>query len=84
MCEIVEQQISNETCLKRCDRISDMCDKCRIAQARLWTKPYWCDNMTRCTLLDTWFDAKSKELDVAENQQGKDLITGEKKWVGKK
>ena len=35
--------------------------------------------MTRCTLLDTWFDVKSKELDEAENQQGKDLITGEKK-----
>ena len=22
--------------------------------------------MTRCTLLDTWFDVKSKELDEAE------------------
>ena len=83
MCEIVEQQISNETCLKRCDRISDMCFKCRIAQAKTWPKPYWCDNMTRCTLLDSWFDAKSKELNEAEKQQGKDLITGEKKWVGK-
>ena len=35
--------------------------------------------MTRCNLLDTWFDAKSKELDKAEKKQNKDLITGEKK-----
>ena len=35
--------------------------------------------MTRCTLLNNWFDVKSKELDEAEKQQGKDLITGEKK-----
>ena len=35
--------------------------------------------MTRCTLLDQWFDAKSKELDEEENKQKKDLITGEKK-----
>lgn len=35
--------------------------------------------MTRCTLLDTWFDAKSKDLDKAEKKAGKDLITGEKK-----
>jgi len=34
--------------------------------------------MTRCKLLDTWFDAKSKELDKAEKTQNKDLITGEK------
>jgi|TARA_R100001443_G_scaffold7122_2_gene16304 hypothetical protein len=33
--------------------------------------------MTRCVLLDTWFDAKSKELDKAEKEQKKDLITGE-------
>ena len=32
--------------------------------------------MTRCTLLDQWFDAKSKELDKEENKQKKDLITG--------
>tara|TARA_Y100001938_G_C7984932_1_gene376395 strand:- start:39 stop:146 length:108 start_codon:yes stop_codon:yes gene_type:complete len=35
--------------------------------------------MTRCTLLDQWFDVKSKELDKAEKLNGKDLITGEKK-----
>jgi len=35
--------------------------------------------MTRCTFLDSWFDAKSKELDKAEKEQKKDLITGEKK-----
>jgi len=35
--------------------------------------------MTRCTLLDTWFDTKSKELDKVEKEQKKDLITGEKK-----
>tara|TARA_R100000773_G_C4132508_1_gene62717 strand:+ start:333 stop:464 length:132 start_codon:yes stop_codon:yes gene_type:complete len=35
--------------------------------------------MTRCILLDTWLDAKSKELDKAEKEKKKDLITGEKK-----
>ena len=35
--------------------------------------------MTRCKLLDEWFDVKSKELDKAEKKDGKDLITGEKK-----
>tara|TARA_R100000458_G_C8255593_1_gene231737 strand:+ start:118 stop:225 length:108 start_codon:yes stop_codon:yes gene_type:complete len=35
--------------------------------------------MTRCILLDTWFDAKSKELDEAEKSLKKDLITGQKK-----
>ena len=34
--------------------------------------------MTRCTLLDRWFDAKSQELDNQEKKQKKDLITGEK------
>lgn len=34
--------------------------------------------MTRCTLLDTWFDAKSQELDKKEKEVKKDLITGEK------
>jgi len=29
-------------------------------------------------MLDAWFDAKSKDLDRAEKQQKKDLITGEK------
>tara|TARA_R100000329_G_C7598249_1_gene212179 strand:+ start:739 stop:855 length:117 start_codon:yes stop_codon:yes gene_type:complete len=36
-------------------------------------------NMTRCNLLNTWFDVKSKELDKAEKEKKKDLITGEKK-----
>ena len=35
--------------------------------------------MTRCKLLDEWFDAKSKELDEAESKAKKDLITGSKK-----
>tara|TARA_Y100000361_G_C11057966_1_gene288909 strand:- start:406 stop:513 length:108 start_codon:yes stop_codon:yes gene_type:complete len=35
--------------------------------------------MTRCILLDGWFDAKSKELDNAEKKAKKDLITGQKK-----
>jgi hypothetical protein len=35
--------------------------------------------MTRCSLLDTWFDAKSKELDKAEKELKKDLIAGGKK-----
>lgn len=30
-------------------------------------------------MLDSWFDAKSKELDKAEKKQKKDLITGAKK-----
>ena len=29
-------------------------------------------------MLDEWFDAKSKELDLAEKKQKKDLITDEK------
>ena len=83
ICEIIVERSSTKTCIERCDRISDMCIPCRIKQAKTWVKPYWCDNMTRCNLLNTWFDTKSKELDEAENQQGKDLITGEKKWLGK-
>lgn len=35
--------------------------------------------MTRCTYLDSWFDAESKRLDEEELKQKKDLITGEKK-----
>ena len=35
--------------------------------------------MTRCTLLDKWFDVESKRLDTEEEKQKKDLITGEKK-----
>tara|TARA_R110001606_G_scaffold195192_2_gene342882 strand:+ start:937 stop:1047 length:111 start_codon:yes stop_codon:yes gene_type:complete len=34
--------------------------------------------MTRCNLLDKWFDVESKRLDIAEEKQKKDLITGEK------
>lgn len=40
MCEIIKEGSSTETCLKRCNRISDMCDNCRIEGAKLWTKPY--------------------------------------------
>lgn len=36
------------------------------------------NKMTRCIMLDKWFDVKSKELDLEETKQGKDLITGEK------
>ena len=35
--------------------------------------------LTRCNLLDTWFDYHSKRLDEEEKKQKKDLITGEKK-----
>tara|TARA_R100000742_G_C4269200_1_gene87658 strand:+ start:339 stop:446 length:108 start_codon:yes stop_codon:yes gene_type:complete len=35
--------------------------------------------MTRCLLLDAWFDHQSKKLDAEEKKQKKDLITGEKK-----
>ena len=34
--------------------------------------------MTRCVLLNKWFDEQSKVLDKAEKEQKKDLITGEK------
>ena len=37
------------------------------------------NNMTRCKILDSWLDVKSKELDKAEKKAGKDLFTGEKK-----
>tara|TARA_R100000005_G_C5000785_1_gene207707 strand:+ start:2314 stop:2415 length:102 start_codon:yes stop_codon:yes gene_type:complete len=33
--------------------------------------------MTRCKLLDAWFDHESKRLDEEEKKQNKDLITGE-------
>jgi len=35
------------------------------------------DIMTRCRLLDAWFDHESKKLDKEEKKQNKDLITGE-------
>ena len=35
--------------------------------------------MTRCTLLDTWLNSKSKELDEAEKELKEDLIAGGKK-----
>tara|TARA_R110000744_G_scaffold60119_1_gene124742 strand:+ start:18972 stop:19079 length:108 start_codon:yes stop_codon:yes gene_type:complete len=35
--------------------------------------------MTRCTLLDGWFDTESKKLDKAELKEKKDLITGDEK-----
>jgi len=34
--------------------------------------------MTRCNLLDAWFDVESKKLDKKEKTEKKDLITGEK------
>ena len=34
--------------------------------------------MTRCILLDQWFDAQSKRLDQQEKKVGKDLIAGGK------
>ena len=40
MCEIVEGNISDKTCIVRCTRISDMCIPCRIEQAKDWVKPY--------------------------------------------
>jgi hypothetical protein len=33
--------------------------------------------MTRCILLDEWFNAWSKDLGEAEKNEQKDLITGE-------
>lgn len=35
--------------------------------------------MSRCEILNTWFDYHSKRLDEEEAKQKKDLITGEKK-----
>lgn len=35
--------------------------------------------MTRCKMLDKWFDAQSKRFDEKEKVQQKDLITGDKK-----
>ena len=35
--------------------------------------------MTRCVLLDAWFDSESKKLDEKENKTKKDFITGERK-----
>tara|TARA_R100000278_G_C5406974_1_gene141703 strand:- start:230 stop:337 length:108 start_codon:yes stop_codon:yes gene_type:complete len=35
--------------------------------------------MTRCKILDEWFDAQSKRLDAEEKKLNKDLITGEQK-----
>jgi len=32
--------------------------------------------MTRCKLLDSWFDHQSKRLDAEEKKQKKDLISG--------
>tara|TARA_R110002012_G_scaffold184446_4_gene350983 strand:- start:22483 stop:22659 length:177 start_codon:yes stop_codon:yes gene_type:complete len=36
-------------------------------------------NMTRCNLLDSWFDNESTKLDKVENNYGRCLITGNKK-----
>tara|TARA_R110000796_G_scaffold34963_2_gene89817 strand:- start:1493 stop:1609 length:117 start_codon:yes stop_codon:yes gene_type:complete len=35
--------------------------------------------MTRCTLLNTWFDVKSKEIDEKEMKTKKCFATGEDK-----
>jgi len=35
--------------------------------------------LTRCTLLDKWFDSKSKEVDKKESKTKKCFVTGEKK-----
>ena len=35
--------------------------------------------MTRCTYLDQWFDAKSKEVDEKEKKNKKCFVTGEKR-----
>jgi len=35
--------------------------------------------MTRCVLLDEWFDAESKKLDKNENNTKKCFVTGERK-----
>jgi len=40
MCEIIKEGSSTESCLSRCNRISDMCYACRLKEASLWTKPY--------------------------------------------
>lgn len=32
--------------------------------------------MTRCMLLDSWLDAKSKELDEAEEKAGEKILAG--------
>ncbi len=36
------------------------------------------DKMTRCKMLDGWFDVQSKRLDEAEKKEKKDLVTGKK------
>ena len=35
--------------------------------------------MTRCTLLDEWFNAKSKEIDEKESKTKKCFVTGDEK-----
>ena len=35
--------------------------------------------MTRCTLLDEWFNAKSKEVDKEESKTKKCFVTGDEK-----
>jgi len=35
--------------------------------------------MTRCTLLDEWFDAKSKKIEEIESETGICFATGKKK-----
>ena len=35
--------------------------------------------MTRCNLLDTWFDSMSKKVDEEELKTKTDFVTGDKK-----
>lgn len=35
--------------------------------------------MTRCVLLDEWFDSKSKEIDKEEKKTKKCFVTGNKR-----
>lgn len=35
--------------------------------------------MTRCKLLDEWFDVKSKQVDETESKTKKCFVTGDKK-----
>ena len=38
--------------------------------------------MTRCVLLDQWFDAESEKLDKKESKTKKCFVTGEEKCRG--
>ena len=40
--------------------------------------------MTRCTLLDEWFNTESEKLNEKESKTRKCFVTGERKCRGKK